>query len=189
MKFEFKIRLETNEPKKKGLRRLAGSSLTFEEAPPPQTAHVPAFESTQPQPQPQPVKSLRLRAGLSVRESAKLLQDKRVRKIVGETEAGFYEMYASGNYPMAELAEHVGTTDDVGVRVYAERIEDVIIREALGLKLIKNVEAPPKDEEANYAREDDERMELQTDDFIKRARRLWRQGERTGWTFRKLKNL
>jgi hypothetical protein len=126
---------------------------------------------------------------MTTRDVAKLLKDGRIRKVVGEAEAGFYEMYANGNYPMAELAEYVGTTDDVGVRVYAERIENTIIREALGLKLIKDVEAPPKDEEAKFARKDDERMALQADDLIKRARRLWRKGERPGWTFRKLKNL
>ena len=97
-----------------------------------------------------------------MRETANLL-DGHVRKVVGEAEALFYERYASGNYPMGELAEYVGCTDEIGVRVYAEKIENTIIREALGLKLIKNVEPPPKDSDAQTAREQDETMALVRD--------------------------
>ena len=172
----IKFKLEAGFGKKKGLRRLAGSELTYEEAPPPQKAEAPAFVPPEPQPrrtqQAAPVKPLRLRANMSVREVAKLLKDKRIQRVVGKTEAGFYERYASSNYSMAELAEHVGTTDEVGVRVYAERIENTIVREALGLKLITGVEPPPKDGDAQYERLREEETRLAGKDLVKQDRRL-----------------
>jgi hypothetical protein len=106
-------------------------------------------------PESKPREPLRRRAGLTVRETARFLKDARVRDVVGEAEATFYEHYASSNCPMAELIAYVGTSNAVGVRVYAERIENTIIREALSHRLLKSVEPPEPDDDAEYERDRD----------------------------------
>jgi len=119
----------------------------------------PDIEESQSEPRPR-LKSLRLRAGLTARETAGFLKDDRVRDVAGEAEATFYEQFASGNYPMAKLIAYVGSSNAVGVRVYAERIENFIIREALHHRLLKTVEPPPEDRDAQYERELDEDARL-----------------------------
>jgi len=65
-------------------------------------------------------------------------------------------MYASNNYDMAELADWVSCESEVGVRVYAEQVENIIIRQPLHYKLLRDVEAPPEDLDAKYEREKDQ---------------------------------
>jgi hypothetical protein len=183
---------------KRGLRRLAGSFLTNESAPPPQTVPFPAPLRPEPQPEPQrhpqppesKVRSLRLRANLTIREVAKLVKDKHVRKTVGEACARFYEMFASGNYTLEDLAAYIGTASDgIAVNVYAEKIENTTIREALHYGLLKTVNPPPKDDAAKYEQEEDEVAELTAKDLVDTARAAWREGERTGWDIKPWKKL
>jgi hypothetical protein len=174
MKFTFKASFEiTKAPKKSGLRRLVGSFLTAEEAPPPQHAEVPAFEPMQipgaapmpeatellePRPAPSPSlnKSARMRANMSVREVAGLLRDPRIAKVVGPTDATYYLQYAGNNKSPAELAARMGVSE-AGFKVLMEDVEKKVVIEAIALK-------KHKAKMAKYVRDGSEHLRTEAED-------------------------